>query len=106
MMAGKGIVLSHSRNLTSCAYAIGEAFKKAGAPEGAFEVILIATEDIVNVINNNRIAAVTLTGSVRAGTPLRPKPVRCSRSVYWNSVGPTLHRSGGCGHGCVRGSRD
>ncbi len=67
MMAGNGIVLSHSKNVTGCAYAIGEAFKKAGAPEGAFEVILVATEDLVNVINDSRIAAVTLTGSVRAG---------------------------------------
>ena len=70
MMAGNGIVLSHSKNVTGCAYAIGEAFKKAGAPEGAFEVILIATEDIVNVINDNRVAAVTLTGSVRAGVAI------------------------------------
>ena len=54
MMAGNGIVLSHSKNVTGCAYAIGEAFRKAGAPEGAFEVILIATEDIVNVMNDER----------------------------------------------------
>ena len=70
MMAGNGIVLSHSKNVTGCAYAIGEVFKKAGAPEGVFEVILIATEDIANVIHDDRIAAVTLTGSVRAGVAI------------------------------------
>ena len=70
MMAGNGIVLSHSKNVTGCAYAIGDCFKQAGAPTGAFEVILVATEDIVNVINDKRIAAVTLTGSVRAGVAI------------------------------------
>ena len=70
MMAGNGIVLRHSKNVMGCAYAIGEAFRCAGVPEGAFEVINIATEDVVGVINDPRIAAVTVTGSVRAGAAI------------------------------------
>jgi succinate-semialdehyde dehydrogenase len=68
MMAGNGIVLSHSKNVTGCAYAIAEAFKRAHAVPGAFEVINVPTEILASIIADRRIAAVTLTGSVRAGS--------------------------------------
>lgn len=67
MMAGNGIVLSHSKNVTGCAYALGDAFASAGFPVGAFTVINVPTDALAGVIADDRIAAVTLTGSVRAG---------------------------------------
>jgi len=68
MMAGNGIVLSHSKNVTGCAYAIAEAFERARVVHGAFEVINVPTEVLAGIIADRRIAAVTLTGSVRAGS--------------------------------------
>ena len=67
LMAGNGFVLSHSGNVTGSALALGEAFKRAGIIPGAFEVILVPTEALAGIIADRRIAAVTLTGSVRAG---------------------------------------
>ena len=67
MMSGNTIVLSHSKNVTGSAFAIGDAFKEAGFPLGAFVVINVATDTLAGVIADNRIAAITLTGSVRAG---------------------------------------
>ncbi len=68
MMAGNTIVLSHSKNVTGSAFAIGDAFKAAGFPAGAFEVINVPTDALAGVIADRRIAAVTLTGSVKAGS--------------------------------------
>ncbi len=68
MMAGNGFVLSHSKNVAGSAYAIGEAFERASVVPGAFEVILVPTDQLAGVIADKRIAAVTLTGSVRAGS--------------------------------------
>ncbi len=68
LMAGNGFVLSHARNVTGSAYAIAEAFQRAGIIPGAFEVILVRTDALAGVIADPRIAAVTLTGSVRAGS--------------------------------------
>ncbi len=67
MMAGNGVVLSHAKSVTGCAYALGDALESAGYPVGAFTVINVATEDLAGVIADPRIAAVTLTGSVPAG---------------------------------------
>lgn len=67
MSAGNGIVLSHAKNVTGCAFAMGEAFQAAGFPAGAFTVVNVATEALAGVIADRRIAAVTLTGGVKAG---------------------------------------
>lgn len=68
MMAGNGFVLSHSPNVLGSAYALGEAFERAGMVPGAFEVLCVPVDQLAGVIADRRIAAVTLTGSVRAGT--------------------------------------
>jgi succinate-semialdehyde dehydrogenase len=50
-----------------CAYLIKAAFQQAGFPDGLFEVLNVTQEGVSNAIADPRIAAVTLTGSVRAG---------------------------------------
>ncbi|WP_339416361.1 MULTISPECIES: aldehyde dehydrogenase family protein [unclassified Pseudomonas] len=67
MLAGNTYVLKHAPNVMGSAYLIQQTFKKAGFAEGLFEVINVANEGVTKAIADPRIAAVTLTGSVRAG---------------------------------------
>lgn len=67
LMAGNAAVLKHASNVPGCALAIEEVFKKAGFPENVFRTLLIKSSDIEKVIENPKIKAATLTGSVGAG---------------------------------------
>ncbi len=67
LCAGNCAVLKHASNVSGCALAIGELFEDAGFPRGAFAVVLIPNDRVAAVIEDPRIAAVTLTGSTAAG---------------------------------------
>ncbi|WP_313710947.1 aldehyde dehydrogenase family protein [Pseudomonas sp.] len=67
ILAGNTYVLKHAPNVMGSAYLLGELFKDAGLPEGVFEVLNVTPDGVTRAINDVRIAAVTLTGSVRAG---------------------------------------
>ena len=67
LLAGNTYVLKHAPNVMGSAYLMKAAFLQAGFPEGLFEVINVTTDGVSSAIADPRIAAVTLTGSVRAG---------------------------------------
>ncbi|MBV8244337.1 MAG: NAD-dependent succinate-semialdehyde dehydrogenase [Candidatus Eremiobacteraeota bacterium] len=67
MMAGNAMVLKHSSNVSRCALEMEEIFKRAGAPVGLFRTILVAGSNVAPIIADERIAAVTLTGSEGTG---------------------------------------
>ena len=67
LIAGNTYVLKHAPNVMGSAYLLLEAFKHADFPQGVFEVINVTPEGVSTAIADPRIAAVTLTGSVRAG---------------------------------------
>jgi len=67
LLAGNTFVLKHAPNVMGSAYLIRQAFQKAGFAEGIFEVVNVTNEGVSKAIADPRIAAVTLTGSVRAG---------------------------------------
>ncbi|MCW2406867.1 succinate-semialdehyde dehydrogenase/glutarate-semialdehyde dehydrogenase [Sphingobium sp. B1D7B] len=66
--AGNGAVLKHANNVPQCAEAIKEVLAAAGAPDGLAEVLLIPPGAVADLIADDRIAAVTLTGSTHVGT--------------------------------------
>ncbi|NWD04495.1 aldehyde dehydrogenase family protein [Pseudomonas gingeri] len=70
LLAGNTYVLKHAPNVMGSAYLLLDAFNQAGFPEGAFEVINVTPDGVSKAIADPRIAAVTLTGSVRAGTAI------------------------------------
>ncbi len=68
MLGGNGFLLKHAPNVMGCAYKLQRAFETAGAPRGAFGILNVDNDSVEGVIRDRRIAGVTLTGSVRAGS--------------------------------------
>lgn len=67
LMAGNTGLLKHALNVPQTALYLGELFARAGFPVGAFQTVLLDEVDATFLIEDPRIAAVTLTGSVPAG---------------------------------------
>lgn len=67
LAAGNGAVLKHANNVPQCALLIAEIMQAAGCPNGLFATLLIPSEAVAGLIADDRIAAVTLTGSTEVG---------------------------------------
>src|SRR5699024_11078944 len=67
LMAGNAAILKHSSNVTGCALAIEKLLHKAGVPGKVFRSVIADNEQAQMLIRDEHIAAVTLTGSTRAG---------------------------------------
>ena len=69
--AGNAAILKHANNVPQCALAVEEVVRKAaleaGAPAGLCHTLMIAATEVADVIDDDRIAAVTLTGSTEVG---------------------------------------
>lgn len=68
LMAGNTCILKHASNVSGCALAIEEIFKNAGFPEFAFKTVILSASRIEEIISHPAIQAVSLTGSVPAGS--------------------------------------
>ncbi len=67
LMAGNVGLLKHAPNVPQCALALEKIFHDAGLPPPAFRTLLIENEPVAQLLADRRVAAVTLTGSERAG---------------------------------------
>jgi len=68
MLSGNGFMLKHAPNVMGSAYALQEAYEAAGFPKGLFTNLIADNDTVARTIEDPRIAAVTLTGSMRAGS--------------------------------------
>jgi succinate-semialdehyde dehydrogenase/glutarate-semialdehyde dehydrogenase len=67
LMAGNVVLLKHASNVPQCALAIEDIIRRAGFPEGAFQSLLIGSAQVQRVLEDSRVAGVSLTGSEQAG---------------------------------------
>ncbi|TCO45017.1 succinate-semialdehyde dehydrogenase/glutarate-semialdehyde dehydrogenase [Kribbella antiqua] len=83
LAAGNGVLLKHSPNVTGSALAIEQLFRRAGFPEHLVRTVVVEEPDvpatIERLIADDRIAAVTLTGSNRAGAAVGAAAGRASK---------------------------
>lgn len=73
LMAKNAGLLKHASNVMGCAMAIEEVFQKAGFPRNIFRTLRIPGKEVAGVIENPLVKAVTLTGSVAAGSAVAKK---------------------------------
>jgi acyl-CoA reductase-like NAD-dependent aldehyde dehydrogenase len=67
LMAGNTVVLKHAGNVTGCSLAIERIFRDTPGAEGILRSIVLAGERAGELIDDPRVAAVSLTGSTGAG---------------------------------------
>lgn len=67
IMAGNTVLLKHASNVQGCAREIENAFRQAGFPGNVFTSLVLGSDKINAVIENDLVKAVSLTGSEMAG---------------------------------------
>ncbi|HQY29973.1 MAG TPA: aldehyde dehydrogenase family protein, partial [Thermomicrobiales bacterium] len=70
LVGGNVVVLKHASNVTGSAKLIEQVARDAGLPEGAITTLVIPGSRVEAIIDDPRIAAVTLTGSDAVGSKI------------------------------------
>ncbi|WP_066161080.1 aldehyde dehydrogenase family protein [Hydrogenophaga pseudoflava] len=83
LVAGNGVLLKHSPNVTGCALALQQLVQDAGLPPHLLTTLVVDEPSVPAVterlVADDRIAAVTLTGSNRAGAAVGAAAGRASK---------------------------
>ncbi|MCB0761270.1 MAG: NAD-dependent succinate-semialdehyde dehydrogenase [Flavobacteriales bacterium] len=87
LLSGNGVVLKHASNVTGSALMIHTILRQSGFPEDIMNVVIISGSKSSELIANQHINAVTLTGSEGAG--------RAVASAAGKAIKPVVLELGG-----------
>lgn len=87
LMAGNVGLLKHASNVPQAALFMQDLFRDAGFPDGAFQTLLIGSDQVERVLRDERVVAATLTGSAPAG--------RSVAAIAGQEIKPTVLELGG-----------
>jgi acyl-CoA reductase-like NAD-dependent aldehyde dehydrogenase len=81
LLAGNVILVKHSPNTQRSSLELERMMLEAGFPEGVFQNLILKTEDIENVIYDDRVQGASVTGSVRAGSAVASEAGKAIKST-------------------------
>ncbi|MDT0405279.1 NAD-dependent succinate-semialdehyde dehydrogenase [Streptomyces edwardsiae] len=81
LMAGNVMLVKHAESVPHSALALQHLFERAGAPTGAYTNVFATHDQVGRIIDDPRIAGVTLTGSERAGEVVAERAGRNLKKV-------------------------
>ena len=89
-MAGNGALLKHASNVTGCALAIEDVWRRAGLPDGLFRTLVVGSDGVAGLIEQPADRG----GHAHRQHARRPRggreaPARCSRSRCSSSAAAT-----------------
>lgn len=68
LAAGNPIIVKHASIVPHCAEVFEQLVREAGAPDGAYTNLFISSDQVSNIIADDRVQGVALTGSETAGS--------------------------------------
>ena len=105
LMAGNVVLLKHASNVPQCALMIEDILRRAGFPDGAFQTLLIGSDQVQRVLDDPRVAGASLTGSEAGGPSGRRRRGPAAQEDGARARRQrSVHRDGERRHG--RGDRD
>ena len=80
LAAGNPVIAKHASIVPHCAEAFAHLVREAGAPDGAWTNLFISSDQVANIIADDRVQGAALTGSERPVASWRPRRRSTSKS--------------------------
>ncbi len=87
LMAGVTGLLKHASNVPQCAQSVEDVVRRAGFPEGTFQNLYVSSDQVGDILRDDRVKGATLTGSEAAGGSVA--------SICGQEIKPTVLELGG-----------
>lgn len=123
LMAGNAVLLKHAPITTGCGFALEKVLQEAGFPSDLFQQLPLDNEVAADIIAHNKLAAVSFTGSEKAGRVIAanaaahlkktvlelggsdPYVILNDADVNWAAECIVTSRLNNCGQVCIAAKR-